>query len=461
MLYFILKLIFKIALRVFFRQIEVRNKNLIPANGPLLVASNHPNTFMDPIAIAAIMKQEVFFIAKGTVFNTPLKRWLLQQMNLIPVYRREDGAVPEASNNNTFRKCITHLHQSGTLLIFPEGNSYNERRLRPLKTGTARMALAAEAEFDFKAGVQIVPIGLNYTDPTRFQSNLFINIGEAIPVAHFADIYKQDSFKAAQQLSVELRSRLEKLVVITATPADDNLVEQIERIYKTNLAQELGLSKKQADKFVMTKAIADSISYFNQHEPERVQVIKEKIDKYNQELEKLGLQDKYLNVSTKTPNLVTDSLTTLFYLALGLPLYIWGIITNYLPYIIPSKIADNLTGEQEFRAPIMMTAGIFTFSFFYLFMITSFYLLTTSALATFIFACSLPLAGFFALHYTYRLGLTRGYLKLFTIFYNWQTFSQVWQQREDILLSLENAKTIYQQHLAKELKPATIKPENK
>ena len=57
--------------------------------------------------------------------------------------------------------------------------------------------------------------------------------------------------------------------------------------------------------------------------------------------------------------------TTLLYLILGLPVFLWGVITNYIPYIIPSKLADKLSFEQEFRAPIMMTAGIFTFAFYY------------------------------------------------------------------------------------------------
>ena len=170
MLYFFLKILFKTALQVFFRRIEVRNRHLILDNGPLLIASNHPNTFMDPIAIAAVVKQEVFFIAKGTVFNTRLKKWLLHKMNLIPVYRREDGALPAVGNEATFRKCTEFLLKNGTLLIFPEGSSFNERRLRPLKTGTARMALAAERQANWKAGVQILPVGVNYSDPTRFRA---------------------------------------------------------------------------------------------------------------------------------------------------------------------------------------------------------------------------------------------------------------------------------------------------
>ena len=68
MLYAILKLVYRIGLWVFFKRLEVRNRNLIPAEGPLLVVSNHPNTFMDPVVIAAQLRQPAFFIAKSTVF---------------------------------------------------------------------------------------------------------------------------------------------------------------------------------------------------------------------------------------------------------------------------------------------------------------------------------------------------------------------------------------------------------
>src|SRR5688572_4933943 len=136
MLYFLLKLIFKTAIAVFFRHIRVQNRQFIPDNGPLLIASNHPNTFMDPIIIASLFKQQVYFIAKSTVFNSPFKKWLLGKMNLIPIYRQQDGLPEGQSNDATFRKCYEFLNQNGTLLIFPEGTSINERKLRPLKTGT-------------------------------------------------------------------------------------------------------------------------------------------------------------------------------------------------------------------------------------------------------------------------------------------------------------------------------------
>ena len=446
MLYWILKLIFKVALFIFFRRIEVRNKHFIPSQGPLILAANHPNTFMDPIAVAAATKHEVHFITKGTVFQSWFVKWLLEKGNLIPIYRREDGVMPITGNDPTFQKCFKILKKRGAIMIFPEGTSINERRLRPLKTGTARIALDAETQLNYKDGVQIVPVGLNYSDATRFRSKLFINIGEPIKVADYVDLYKQDTFKAAQMLTGELRTQLEELMIITDTTEEDTLLQQIEIIYKDYLTETLGLTRQQKDSFVLTKSMAESIQYFNEHEPARVKIIKEKVNRYEAYLKKLGLQDRYLK--HKNNNLLANAFYTLLYLILGLPVFLWGVITNYIPYIIPSKLADKLSFEQEFRAPIMMTAGIFTFAFYYALEILAFDDWLGSGWATALFAISLPVSGFFALHYNYRFNVTYHYLKLLSVFYKRNTlFNQALQQRTAIINSLEEAKRIYLQKM--------------
>lgn len=450
MFYAFLKIIFKIALRIFFRRIVVNNKNLIPVNGPLLIAANHPNTFMDPIAIAAVVKPEVYFLAKSTLFNTPLNRWLLRRMNLIPVYRREDGTAPTSSNNQTFEQCFRFLNRRGTLLIFPEGNSYNERCLRPLKTGAARIALGTLALEPHGSQVLLLPVGLNYSDPTRFRSDLFINIGEPIRVAAYAQAYQEDPVKTVQHLTSHLRDQLEDLLVTVDSPEEDELVARISAIYNTNLAAEFGLSQEQEDQFALTKAIAESIRYFNQHEPERVRNISKKIHRYALSLKKLGLEDVFLNNPPEKTGLRRKSVPAILFLLLGLPVFCWGLLTNYIPYYIPDKMATVITKEEEFRAPIMMTTGIFTFPIYYALLIWAFYSWQTNIGTCLIFAVSLPATGLFALHYSYRLRLTRSYLKFVAVFYRRSRLvNAIRQQRQEIIQKLEEAKAIYLQHLAK------------
>jgi 1-acyl-sn-glycerol-3-phosphate acyltransferase len=243
-MYILLKLIVKLALKVFYTDIHVQIKGQIPTNGPLIVVSNHPNTFMDPIVIASVLPQQVYFLTNGSVFKNSLIGWLLGKMHMIPIYRKEDVNGPTPDNRASFARCFDFLARKGTLLIFPEGSSVHERRLRKLKTGTARIALGAEAEHNFALGVQILTIGLNYSDPIRFRSELFINVDAPIQVATYEAAYHNDPVEAVNQLTEEMRVRLEKHVIVTRNQEEDDLVRCIEVVYKGRLVKELQIEEE-------------------------------------------------------------------------------------------------------------------------------------------------------------------------------------------------------------------------
>ncbi|GAB3534603.1 hypothetical protein GCM10027443_22020 [Pontibacter brevis] len=445
MLYTILKLFYKAGLWVFFRRFEVRNRSLVPENGPLLVVSNHPNTFMDPIVTASLLRQPVHFIAKSTVFGSGLQNWMLRQMHLIPIHRREDNPDQPVSNDEAFAASFKALQQQKTLLIFPEGNSFNQRRLRKIKTGTARIALGAEADVNYNLlGIKILPVGLNYAAPTRFRSNVFVNIGEPITVADYAAAYQQDGQTAVLTLTEEIRQRLERLIIHTPTDEEDELARQIEAIYKEHLATAAppDVSAPEHD-FLLTKTILKSIEYFSQTAPVRVVALKQKLNNYMLQLKRLRLQDALMGKRSKT--ILRQSLLNLFYLIAGLPVHLYGVLHNYIPYIVPSKVARAVTKEEEWYAPIMLTVGIFTFPLFYLLagrLVID--LLDLTLPWALLYILSLPLSGFFALHYWSTLQHTQEHLLLLRLFARRQDLVSVLrQQRQEIIAELETAKQEY------------------
>lgn len=447
MLYFILKLVLKAGLWVFFRRFEVRNRALMPEQGPLLVVSNHPNTFMDPIVIASLLRQQVYFIAKSTAFNSPFNKWLLHRMNLIPIHRREDAPEQSISNEQAFEASNAALEAGKTLLIFPEGNSFNERRLRKLKTGTARIALGAEANANYSLNVRILPVGLNYSDPTRFRSDVFVNVGKPIVVADFAASYNQDPVAAAQALTDVVRQQLEKLIIVTPSDEEDELIRHVETIYKSNLVSTVKVTAPSHEQeFLLTKSIAKSIGYFKQTAPERVAAIKEHITEYMLELKKLHLQDALLGKGSS--DLVRGSIRSTLFLLLGFPLYFYGLLNNYLPYIIPSKVANLLTEEEEFEAPIMLSVGIFTFPVFYAIQGVLFWQWFPDVSYLLLYLVSLPLSGFFTLRYWNNLQHTQGQWLLLRLFFKRKNkVEQLQQQRKLIIEELEKAKNDYLLHV--------------
>jgi 1-acyl-sn-glycerol-3-phosphate acyltransferase len=60
---------------------------------------------------------------------------------MFPVYRVSEGVENLNSNYETFKGCKTLFRKKGIVLIFSEGKCINEWHLRPLKKGTARLAI--------------------------------------------------------------------------------------------------------------------------------------------------------------------------------------------------------------------------------------------------------------------------------------------------------------------------------
>ncbi len=178
-----LKIIARIAIHFYCRDIRVNNKDLLNSKGPVLLAVNHPNSFLDAIILATLFKQPVHSLARGDAFN---KKWIaavLRSLNILPVYREKEGQQHVHKNYGTFESCTYIFKQNGIVLIFTEALSENEWHLRPLKKGTARLAALA-----WQQGIplHILPVGINYSSFKLFGKNVQINIGSFIakPVAN-------------------------------------------------------------------------------------------------------------------------------------------------------------------------------------------------------------------------------------------------------------------------------------
>lgn len=439
MLYAFLKVIVRIALRIFFKSLRVNNLSRLSVDGPLIVVANHPNTFMDPIVIACFLKQQVYFLTNGSIFNTPFKKRLLNLINMVPIYRKEDSGGKSPDNREVFKKCYEFLNSGGTLIIFPEGSSVNERRLRKLKTGTARIALGAEQEYDFDLDLNILTIGLNYSDARRFRSELYVNADEIIQVKDFKEAYQTDNFKAAKQLTDHIEDRLAQHIIITKNQEDDLLAQRIETIYKGQLFEESELPHQERD-FRITKTIVEAIHYFQEESPKLVEEVEQEISDYFTQLDRLKVKDKSV-AGEVHKNFISNALFSLIYTVLGFPLYLLGLAGNYIPYILPSKVANALTKEVEYIAPIMMAVGIFTFPLCYSLQITGLYMLTGKWILCLIYGLSLPISGFFVLHYWNHLITTQNHFLIFSIFMRRNKLIQdLVNRRKRIIRLLEDAK---------------------
>jgi 1-acyl-sn-glycerol-3-phosphate acyltransferase len=134
------------AIRIFCRRVIINKPTLLKEKGPLLLASNHPNSFLDSVIIDTLFEQPIWSLARGDVFKNKFATRILTAMKILPVYRTSEGVENLSTNYKTFDSCVELFRRDAIVMIFSEGKCINEWQLRPLKKGTARLAIKAWEE---------------------------------------------------------------------------------------------------------------------------------------------------------------------------------------------------------------------------------------------------------------------------------------------------------------------------
>ena len=166
--------------RGLFRTVDVTGAQRIPADQPRIVVANHFNGLVDAVLLAVIVRGLPRFVAKATLWRSPLLRPLLAVAGLVPVSRPEDHGGGEVDNAALFGRAHRLLERGATIAIFPEGTTHDHLELQRVRTGAARIALGAH-----DAGVErvvIVPIGLTFDDKLALRSRVLARVGQPIDV---------------------------------------------------------------------------------------------------------------------------------------------------------------------------------------------------------------------------------------------------------------------------------------
>ena len=144
---------------------------------------------------------------------------------MLPIYRIRDGWQSLSENQKTFDTCEKLFLKNGAIIIFPEGNHGDQRRLRPLSKGFTRLAFET-LQKQTNVKISIIPVGLNYTDPQAFRSSVSVYFGEAI-LAN--DYFKEPKQRATNQLRNDLANRLKQLIThVEDTDHYDQIIQCLE-----------------------------------------------------------------------------------------------------------------------------------------------------------------------------------------------------------------------------------------
>lgn len=188
----------------YFRKIEIIGQENIPRTGPVILAPTHRSRWdalIMPYATGryASGRDLRFMVTEDEIKG--LQGWFIRRLGGFSINPRQPGLA-------TFRHSVELLRHGEMLVIFPEGNIFQDDQVHSLKPGLARLALQAEASQP-NLNVQIVPMSIRYTPLLpRWRCRVRVNIGSPIAVAD----YSQGSAKQmAKHLITDLTTVLTDL----------------------------------------------------------------------------------------------------------------------------------------------------------------------------------------------------------------------------------------------------------
>ena len=130
---------------------EVRGRENILSQGPVLVVANHLN-LTDPPLLGISLGRKAMFMAKEELFRSPLSAYFVGSFGSFPVHR---GRL----DRKALRQAQQVLTDGLALVMFPEATRSKSARLQPAYPGSALIAM--------RSGVPILPVGIIGTEKVK------------------------------------------------------------------------------------------------------------------------------------------------------------------------------------------------------------------------------------------------------------------------------------------------------
>ena len=335
----------RLALRIYFQRIEVTGLENVPRDTPVMFVLNHPNALVDPVFLLCLAPRRVSFLAKAPLFRMPVIGYLVKALDSLPVYRRQDEGEDVTKNQETFIAARRLLAKGGTIAICPEGVSHDEPGLRPIKTGAARIALAAVSTGDVR-DLKIVPAGLYYTSKTSFRSSALLYFSTPLtvnPVELDAD--GSPPRDAVRKLSNEIERALREVILDARHEEARQTIARAERIFSAEMRN--GDTDSLTDELRLQQRFIKAYSILEGHQPERLRRLEQRMIRFEEELNQAGVDAEELTPPRSTASVFKSiaKRSLSFLLMLGPALI--GTVAHYPAYRLGGYLATKLSRDSD------------------------------------------------------------------------------------------------------------------
>lgn len=350
--------------KLWYKDITIIGKEHLDRKTPTILAINHQNTAMDPLVLCGTVFRQITWLARADLYKKKFLIPLLHAFKILPIFRQRDGLKSLENNDIVFEKVIEVISAKNLVGLFPEGTHWGFRRLRQTRKGIPKIVIMAETKNNFDMDININPVGIYYDDYVSIRSNLFVKIGEPIPMRQFIASMKE----TPQVAENEIRSAIEdgmRNVMIDIPQMDDTYytVDNLRRICRSVTA---GRNDFQGDRLTRDYcADKKTVAVLEQKETESagfLASIKDKVEEYVQLLKKT---DYTIDLADKNGDDAFQIIWNCMKIVALFPFFLCGTVLWLGIYLITQKLGNTLTKDIQFKNSIMFVTSLVMSSLWY------------------------------------------------------------------------------------------------
>jgi len=372
---------------VFYRKIIVVGSENINPEHHLIYAPNHQNALMDALAVLFTHKGQPVFLARADIFRRKAIASFLYFIKMLPVYRIRDGFSSLKSNDEIFHKTIDVLKNRNGLVILPEGDHAGFRRLRQLKKGICRIAFQADEATGFQLKIKIIPVGVEYSNYSRFRQVLTVVYGKPVEVSEYHQLYRENPDKAFNVLRERLSVEIKKLMVHIESVDDYEAIDELRSIVNGRYSDDIRLPKLFRDRSLIT-----SLGSLRDSEPQKYERICQLSLQVKKQAEELNISYRLLEKKKHPLGWLMAGMAGLL---LTFPVWLFGNIFT-LTFLLLPELQIRKIKDLQFHSTMRFGISLaLAFVFLPVYLILCLALISPWWLAFLIFL-TIPAAGIFA-----------------------------------------------------------------
>lgn len=395
--------------RFYYSKFQLNGWENVPSDKPVIFAISHRNAFMDSLAFVNTKSTQVWQLARGDAWNNKMAGNIFYFFHMLPIWRERDGGDTKELNEPTFNACADILSKNGMIGIYPEGNCIDEEHIRPLKKGICRIAFLAEERYNFELDVHIIPVGISYSASEKFKKWQLVNVGKPILLRSYSDSYKSNPAHAINDLKESIENGLKEVTLHVEHSHYHHDIVAMSQMYARHQLLEKDEKYEPLSKLLAEKRIAGKLENYRHVDATGMKDLVHDFHLYKKELQNHNFRENTFDkAKSHTFSIVFMAIYFLFFL----PVFIYGSLINFIPYIIPKKYVEKKIKQTIFKSSAQYVIGLIVFPVYYLILTLIISQLLGSLFSALIFLISFPITGHIAFYYWYDFKKWRSVIRL-------------------------------------------------